>query len=249
MPRVWFEVTGSGLRNHRWRRGRRLRGLGRASRVRRGLARWSGRAAAAATGFAASFAAALVAVPNRFSSSSRTGRRYSLWHFGLQTFSQQTGSQHGLAQQPFSQQGFAQHFGAQQAFSQQGFSQQRTLWQHFGSQQVGSGQQPLASQQAGSHWQPLASNKSLMLANKSRTGVGRHTFTFANRRASRQAGLLTARLCTTRLAAGGDLGASVALAAATAVQPKHAIQEFEAEPLAAQSYAHKERSKNHLASH
>jgi hypothetical protein len=49
--------------------------------------------------------------------------------------------------------------------------------------------------------------------------------------------------------ARGDLGARVALAAATAVQPKHAIQEFKAEPLAAQSYAHKERSKNHLASH
>jgi hypothetical protein len=48
---------------------------------------------------------------------------------------------------------------------------------------------------------------------------------------------------------GGDLGASIALAAATAVQPEHAIQEFKAEPLAAQSYAHKERSKNHLASH
>ena len=48
--------------DHRRRRGRRLRGLGRASRVRRGLA-WGSRAAAAtaATGFTAAFAAALVA--------------------------------------------------------------------------------------------------------------------------------------------------------------------------------------------
>lgn len=47
----------------------------------------------------------------------------------------------------------------------------------------------------------------------------------------------------------GDLGASFALAAATAVQPEHAIQEFKAEPLAAQGYAHQERSKNRLGSH
>ena len=45
----------------------------------------------------------------------------------------------------------------------------------------------------------------------------------------------------------GDLGASIALAAATAVQPKHAIQKFKTEPLAAQGYAHQERSKNRLA--
>jgi hypothetical protein len=49
--------------------------------------------------------------------------------------------------------------------------------------------------------------------------------------------------------AAGDLGASFALAAATAVQPEHAIQEFKAEPLAAQGYAHQERSKNRLAFH
>jgi hypothetical protein len=51
-----------------------------------------------------------------------------------------------------------------------------------------------------------------------------------------------------RLAAG-NFGASIALAAATAVQPEHAIQEFETEPLAAQGDAHQERSKNRLASH
>jgi hypothetical protein len=48
---------------------------------------------------------------------------------------------------------------------------------------------------------------------------------------------------------GGDLGASVALAAATAVQPEHAIQEFKTEPLAAHGHAHQERSKNRFASH
>jgi hypothetical protein len=47
----------------------------------------------------------------------------------------------------------------------------------------------------------------------------------------------------------GDIGASFALAAATAIEPKHAIQKFEAEPLAAQGHAHQERSKNRLASH
>jgi len=47
----------------------------------------------------------------------------------------------------------------------------------------------------------------------------------------------------------GIAASNFALAAATAVQPKHAIQEFEAEPLAAQSDAHQERSKNRLASH
>jgi hypothetical protein len=72
-------------------------------------------------------------------------------------------------------------------------------------------------------------------------------------------GLLTARrLCTAgglgtaalaSLFAAGDLGASFALAAATAVEPQHAIQEFKAEPLAAQGYAHQERSKNRLAFH
>jgi hypothetical protein len=101
-----------------------------------------------------------------------------LWHFGLQTFSQQGFSQQVGAQQAFSQ----QPFGAQQAFSQQPFSQQRSLWKRTGlAQQAGSGQQPFgASQHAtGSHWQPLASNKSLTLANKSRTGVGRQTLHLA----------------------------------------------------------------------
>jgi hypothetical protein len=72
-------------------------------------------------------------------------------------------------------------------------------------------------------------------------------------RASRVTGLdLDTRITGldgTDLLTGGDLGARIALAAATAVQPKHAIQKFKTEPLAAQSYAHKERSKNRLASH
>jgi hypothetical protein len=46
-----------------------------------------------------------------------------------------------------------------------------------------------------------------------------------------------------------DLGARFALAAATAVQPEHAIQEFKTEPLAAHGHAHQERSKNRFASH
>jgi hypothetical protein len=49
--------------------------------------------------------------------------------------------------------------------------------------------------------------------------------------------------------AAGNFGARIALAAATAVEPKHAIQEFKTEPLAAQGDAHQERSKNRLASH
>jgi hypothetical protein len=52
-----------------------------------------------------------------------------------------------------------------------------------------------------------------------------------------------------RLFATGDLGASFAIAAVTAVQPKDAIEKFKAEPLIAQDYAHQERSKNHLAFH
>jgi len=48
---------------------------------------------------------------------------------------------------------------------------------------------------------------------------------------------------------GSDLGASFALAAATAVQPEHAIQEFKTEPLAAHGHAHQERPKNRFASH
>jgi len=51
------------------------------------------------------------------------------------------------------------------------------------------------------------------------------------------------------LFATGDLGASFAIAAVTAVQPKDAIEKFKAEPLIAQDYAHQERSKNHLAFH
>jgi hypothetical protein len=102
-----------------------------------------------------------------------------LWHFGLQTFSQQTGVQQGFSQHFGAQQGFSQHFGAQHGASQHFGAQQRTFSQrtlrHFGAQQHGSGQHFGAAQHSGSQQLPLASNRSLMLQNKSRTGVGRQT--------------------------------------------------------------------------
>jgi hypothetical protein len=155
--------------------------------------------------------------PNRFSNSSTTGRRYSLWHFGgLQqaTFSQQaifsqqaTGAGQAFAQQcgfgqaGAQQCGFSQQAGTPQAFSQQrtlqcftrqGFSQRIFSQQAGFAQQAGSGQQQAfgASQHFGAQ-QPCTSKHSFMPAKMSRTGVGRHRLhlqAFSQQAFSQQAG-------------------------------------------------------------
>jgi hypothetical protein len=111
---------------------------------------------------------------NSSSSSSTTGRRYNLWHFGSQGFShvgsQAAGQQapHSLALWHFRSLQALPQAGSQQAFSQHAFGQALAH---------GSGQQPFSQQPLWPHsstQQPLASNISFRFPNKSRTGVARH---------------------------------------------------------------------------
>ena len=156
-------------------------------------------AAATAGGFAATGFAALGRStrrqPKRFSSSSTTGRRYSLWHFGWQRRLAAGGLAAGLlAAAPGRSRPSRSNGPCSTASPARSSRPSRSRPASHSRPVPGSSPCGLAAA-TGSHVQPLPSNNSPMFPNRSRTGVGRQHFGTC-RRPSRSrpaaAGLLAA---------------------------------------------------------